>query len=93
MAKAYSPVGIIDEVKNTSWRAEDLAIRIALQTIECGIFILHYTSDAGQPFVVSPASNLFISHQITPTRPANNWGHAENTFAPLGSIFAAQGGA
>jgi hypothetical protein len=32
----------------TIQRLEDVVIRIALQTIECSIFILRYTSNAGK---------------------------------------------
>ena len=93
MVDIYSSVGVINEAKAITQRPGDIAIRIALQTIECGIFILHYTSGAGKLFIISSASNLFISDQITSIRPANNWGHEENTIAPLKGIWAAQGGA
>jgi hypothetical protein len=43
----YSFLDAGDEVKSTILHLEDVITRITLQTIECGIFILHYASNTG----------------------------------------------
>ena len=47
MVGTYSSVDVGEEGR-ISQRLEDIVIRIALQTIECSIFILHYISAAGR---------------------------------------------
>lgn len=39
---------IVDKGGNVSDGLEDILIRTALQTVECGIFIFHHVSDAGR---------------------------------------------
>jgi hypothetical protein len=47
----------------TIQRLEDVVIRIALQTIECSIFILCYISDAGKRLILSRTlDDLVKSH-------------------------------
>ena len=67
MVDIYTFDGGGDEGGSTNQRPEDITIRIALQTIECCIFILHYTSDAGRSHILSTALNdLFrVSPPIT----------------------------
>ena len=48
MVDIYTFDGRGDGGGNADQRTEDITIRIALQTIECCILILHYTSDAGR---------------------------------------------
>ena len=52
MVNVYS---FVDEgdAGDTIQRLEDVVIRLALQTIECGIFILHYTSNVGVCCILS----------------------------------------
>jgi len=52
MVDIYSSVVDV-ETRNTTQHLDGIIIRITLQTIECGIFILHYTSDVGMCFVLS----------------------------------------
>jgi hypothetical protein len=47
MIDLYSFVDVGDEAKRTILRLEGVITRIALQATECGIFILHHTSDIG----------------------------------------------
>lgn len=57
MVDVYSSVDAGDEVESATRRPEDIIIRIALQTVECGLFILHYTfgpGEAGHPFIHFP---------------------------------------
>jgi len=43
---------------------EDIVIRIAVQTIECGIFILHYIANTGRLLLIHGVFNdlLFITN-------------------------------
>jgi len=92
MVDIYSSVDVINEAKAIIQRPGDITIRIALQTIECGIFILHYTSDGGRSLILSsPPKDLLRSHHVTSTRPPSNWGHPGPGITPLKSNFAAQG--
>jgi len=56
MVDIYSSV-IDIETRNTTQHLDGIIIRITLQTIECGIFILHYTSDVGTYFILSYTFN------------------------------------
>ena len=60
MVNVYS---FVDEgdAGDTIQRLEDVVIRIALQTIECGIFIVHYTSSAGKWLILSHALDDVLS--------------------------------
>ena len=94
MVNVYS---FVDEgdAGDTIQRLEDVVIRIALQTIECSIFILHYTSNAGKRLILSRAlDDLFKSHDpsLIPTSPATNLGHAEHRITSLENAYATQGG-
>jgi len=81
---------------DTIQRLEDIVIRIALQTIECSIFILLYTSNAGERLILSRAlDDLFKSHDpsLIPTSPATNLGDEEYGIGSLENAYATQGGA
>ena len=76
-------------------RLEDVVVRIALQTIECSIFILHYTSNAGEWLILSCAlDDSCKSHDpsLIPTSPATNLGHEEHRITSLENAYATQGG-
>jgi hypothetical protein len=82
-----------DEVRNLLQHQEYIIIRIALQTIECGIFIQHYASNAGKWLILSYAPGDWTSFHFTPTSPTSNLGHAENGIIALEGACATQGGA
>jgi hypothetical protein len=80
---------------DTIQRLEDIVIRIALQTIECSIFVLCYISNASKRFILSRTlDDLFKSHDpsLIPTSPTTNLGHAENRIKSLGNAHGTQGG-
>jgi hypothetical protein len=47
------------DFKNTIGNLEDVIIRIAVQTIECGIFVQEYTSNTGEWLDISSALSVF----------------------------------
>jgi len=58
MVDLYSLVDVSDGVKDTLLRLEGVVIRIALQTTECGIFMLHHTSNTGRLFDPSSSRDI-----------------------------------
>jgi len=84
-----------DDAGDTIQRLEDIVIRIALQTIECSIFILRYASNAGKRLILSRAlDDLFTSHDpsLIPTSLATNLGHKDHRITSLENAYATQGG-
>jgi hypothetical protein len=80
---------------DTIQRPEDIVIWVALQTIECGVFIPHYTSSAAKQLILSRTlDDLFKSHDPSPipTSPTTNLGHEEHRITSLENAYATQGG-
>lgn len=67
MVATYSSVADT-ELRGATPDLDDILIRIALQTIECGIFVLQYTSTAGRYlvflFVWFSGSQSIVQHQL-----------------------------
>jgi hypothetical protein len=96
MLRLYSFVNVGGNLDSILQNLEDVVIRVAVQTIECGIFIQQYTSNAGgqlYQLFCGVVLSMFDDRLPGPISTAGDLGDGESRIAPLRSLKATQGGA